>query len=206
MSDNDILIATQNMKKRDELQRILLPLGISVRLAEELGLLLSDVDETGVTFEENALLKARSGCAESGLPCIADDSGLCVDALHGAPGVFSARYAGEHGNDTLNTEKLLAELANVSNEERTARFVCAACCVYPDGREITARGECEGMIAYECRGKGGFGYDPVFLPADIKTESAERQTMAELTNKQKDTISHRGKALMMLAERIGGIK
>lgn len=206
MYDNDILIATQNLKKRDELQRILLPLGISVRLAEELGLLLSDVDETGVTFEENALLKARSGCAESGLPCIADDSGLCVDALNGAPGVFSARYAGEHGNDTLNIEKLLAELANVSNEERTARFVCAACCVYPDGREITVRGECEGMIAYECRGKGGFGYDPVFLPADIKPESAERQTMAELTNKLKDTISHRGKALKMLAERIGGIK
>jgi len=204
MSETDYLIATQNMKKRDELQRILSPLGIRVRIAEELGISLSEVEETGDTFEENALLKAGSGCAESGLPCIADDSGLAVDALGGAPGVYSARYAGEHGNDALNTEKLLSELADTPPEKRTARFICAACCVYPDGREITARGECEGAIAYECRGNGGFGYDPVFLPAAVQAVSGVQPTMAELSNSEKDQISHRGKALTALANKIGG--
>ena len=204
MNDTDFLIATQNMKKRDELQRILSPLGIRVRLAEELGISLPDVEETGVTFEENALLKARSGCAESGLPCIADDSGLEVDALGGAPGVYSARYAGEHGNDALNIEKLLFEMMNIPSVKRTARFVCAACCVYPDGREITARGECGGIIGNESRGSGGFGYDPVFLPLAVNANSAEQRTMAELASEEKDEISHRGAALKALAERIGG--
>ncbi|MEI6580180.1 MAG: RdgB/HAM1 family non-canonical purine NTP pyrophosphatase [Eubacteriales bacterium] len=206
MNKTDFLIATLNMKKRDELQRILSPLGIRVRLAEEIGLLLSEVDETGETFEENALLKARSGCAESGIPCIADDSGLAVDALNGAPGVYSARYAGEHGNDALNIKKLLFEIAELPFEKRTACFICAACCVYPDGQEIAVRGECEGTIAFECRGTGGFGYDPVFLPTDVQTESGMLPTMAELTSEQKDKISHRGKALKALAERIGGTK
>lgn len=206
MNNTDFLIATQNMKKRDELQRILSPLGIRVKLAEELKLSLSEVEETGTTFEENALLKARSGCTESGLPCIADDSGLEVDALNGAPGVFSARFAGEHGNDTLNTEKLLFEMMNIPSGKRTARFVCAACCVYPDGREITVRGECEGTIAKESRGSGGFGYDPVFLPLAANADDAEQRTMAELPSEKKDEISHRGKALKALAERIGETK
>ena len=194
MNDTDFLIATQNMKKRDELQRILSPLGIRVRLAEELGISLSDVEETGVTFEENALLKARSGCAESGLPCIADDSGLEVDALGGAPGVYSARYAGEHGNDALNIEKLLFEMMNIPSDKRTARFVCAACCVYPDGREITVRGECGGIIGNESRGSGGFGYDPIFIPDGYD------KTFSELGDGVKTKISHRAHAIKGIAE------
>ncbi len=191
----DYLIATHNMKKRDELARILAPLGIRVLLDHEAGIELSDVDETGVTFEENALLKAQSGCRESGLPCIADDSGLCVDALDGAPGVYSARYGGEHGNDKANNEKLLKVLDGLDITKRTARFVSVACCVYPDGKVITARGECEGAIGFEPRGNGGFGYDPLFLPKDFGGE----MTMAQLSAEQKDSISHRGKSVRILA-------
>jgi XTP/dITP diphosphohydrolase len=204
MNKTDYLIATKNMKKREELQRILSPLGIQVRLAEELGLDLTDVEETGTTFEENALLKAKSGCAESGLPCIADDSGLAVDALNGEPGVYSARYAGEHGNDGLNNETLLANLQHVSLNQRSARFVCAACCVYPDGRAYTVRGECEGHIGFEPKGAGGFGYDCIFSPADDTVDNIAGKTMAQIDDKEKDKISHRGKALRLLAQRIGG--
>ena len=204
MNKINYLIATKNMKKRDELQRILAPLGIQAVLAEELGFDLTDVEETGDTFEANALLKAKSGCAESGLPCIADDSGLAVDALDGAPGVFSARYAGEHGNDTLNNEKLLKKLENLPAEKRAARFVCAACCVYPDGREITVRGECLGTIAFESAGSGGFGYDPLFLPVEMNDKTGVQRTMAQLNSAEKDEISHRGKALRQLAQLIGG--
>ena len=139
----DFLIATHNNKKRDELQRILSPLGITVLTADEAGVDLTDVEETGTTFEENALLKARSGAKESNMPCIADDSGLCVDALDGAPGVYSARFAGEHGNDPKNNQKLLDLLKDVPPERRTARFVSAVACVFPDGRELTVRGTCE---------------------------------------------------------------
>ncbi len=198
MNNNDYLIATHNLKKRDELQRILSPLGIRVLIAEEAGVDLTDVEETGTTFEENALLKARSGCAESGMPCIADDSGLAVDYLDGAPGVYSARFAGEHGNDPANNAKLLKELENVPDEKRTARFVSVSCCVYPDGRELIARGECEGYIGYSPKGDGGFGYDPLFIPVD----SGGELTMAQLTPAQKDAISHRGRALKLLAEKI----
>ena len=137
----DFLIATHNMKKRDELQRILSPLGVHVLTADEAGVDLTDVEETGTTFEENALLKARSGCKEGKMPCIADDSGLCVDALDGAPGVYSARFAGEHGNDDKNNEKLLSLLSDVPPEKRTARFVSTVACVFPDGRELVVRGE-----------------------------------------------------------------
>ena len=142
----DYIIATHNLKKRDELQRILAPLGIRVLLAEEAGVELTDVEETGTTFEENAFLKAESGCRESGMPCIADDSGLAVDYLDGAPGVYSARYAGEHGNDAANNAKLLKALEGVEPADRGAAFVSVACCVYPDGRKIVARGECRGTI------------------------------------------------------------
>lgn len=210
MNNTDYLIATKNMKKREELQRILAPLGIRVRLAEELGLELKEVDETGETFEENALLKAKSGCAESGLPCIADDSGLVVDALGGEPGVYSARYAGEHGNDALNNETLLKNLSDVPLDLRGARFVCAACCVYPDGREYKLRGECEGKIGFEPKGSGGFGYDPIFLPVGLSAGlstglpvDAMHRSMAQLSDEEKDKISHRGKALKLLAQRIG---
>lgn len=193
----DFLIATHNMKKRDELSRILKPVGVRALLAEEAGVDLTDVEETGTTFEENAFLKAQSGCLESGMPCIADDSGLAVDALGGAPGVFSARYSGEHGNDDKNNELLLKNLKDVPMERRTARFVSAVCCVFPDGRRITVRGECEGKIAFDLKGNGGFGYDPLFLP-----EEYEGKTMAQLTPEEKDAISHRGKALRLLSKKL----
>lgn len=194
----DYIIATHNMKKREELQRILSPLGIRVLLAEEAGFTLTDVEETGVTFEENALLKAESGCRETGLPCVADDSGLAVDALDGAPGVYSARYAGVHGDDAANNRKLLAALDGLPPEKRGAAFVSVACAVYPDGRKLIARGECRGRIGFEPHGTGGFGYDPLFLPEEYGFETA----MAELTAAQKDAISHRGRSVRALAKQI----
>lgn len=190
----DFLIATHNLKKRAELARILLPLGIRVLTAEEAGVALTDVEETGQTFEENALLKAASGCRESGLPCIADDSGLEVDALGSAPGVYSARYAGEHGNDQKNNALLLENLKDVPVERRTARFVSSVCCVFPDGRHFTVRGACEGRIAFAPQGQGGFGYDPLFLVGD--------KTFGELTAEEKDRVSHRGNALRKLAREL----
>ena len=193
----DFLIATHNMKKRAELQRILSPLGVNVLTADEAGIVLTDVEETGTTFEENAFLKADSGCRESGMPCIADDSGLSVDALGGEPGVYSARYAGEHGNDDKNNRKLLEKLRDVPPEKRTASFVSAVCCVFPDGRHFTVRGECHGVIGYEKRGDGGFGYDPYFLIPDLGV------TAAELDAVEKNRRSHRGLALQHLA-REGG--
>ncbi len=194
----DYIIATHNMKKRDELCRILSPLGIRIHLAEELGIELTDAEETGVTFEENAYIKAKSACDESNMPCIADDSGLAVDALGGEPGVYSARYSGVHGNDEANNSKLLANLSSTPDEERGAAFVSVVCCVYPDGRTITVRGECRGRIGYEPHGDAGFGYDPIFLPEEYNYE----KTMAQLTSDEKDAISHRGRALRALAERI----
>ena len=188
------LLATHNMKKRAELERILSPLGLTVQTAEEAGVALTDVEETGETFEENAVLKAESGCRESGMPCVADDSGLEVDALGGAPGVYSARYAGEHGNDGKNIEKLLDALRDVPPDRRTARFVCTVCCVFPDGKRLVARGVCEGTIALSPSGSGGFGYDPVFLPS-----AADGRSMAQLSDSEKDAISHRRHALEQLS-------
>lgn len=198
----DYIIATHNLKKRDELCRILSPLGINIHLAEELGIELTDPEETGTTFEENAYIKAESGCRESGLPCIADDSGLSVDYLNGAPGVFSARYSGGHGNDKKNNEKLLEELKDVPFEKRDAKFISAVCCVYPDGRTITVRGECRGRIGFEEIGEGGFGYDPLFMAEKYDYKMSTAQLSAE----QKDEISHRGMALRALAEKIGELK
>ena len=189
------LLATHNLKKRNELQRILAPLGVEVLTDSEAGLALTDVEETGTTFAENAVLKAESGCRESGMPCVADDSGLEVDFLNGAPGVYSARYAGEHGNDQKNIEKLLDALQDVPAEKRTARFVCTACCMFPDGTQLLARGECPGTIAFAQSGNGGFGYDPVFVP-----DEADGRSMASLTDGEKDAISHRRRALEQLAE------
>lgn len=183
----DFLIATHNMKKQAELQRILGPLGINVLTADMAGVELSDVDETGETFEENAFLKACSGCKESGMVCVADDSGLMVDFLDGAPGVYSARFGGEHGNDAKNNEKLLNLMKDVPDEERTARFVSCVCCCFPDGRYFTVRGTCEGTIAHEVHGSGGFGYDPLFLVGE--------KTFGELSAEEKDKVSHRGNAL-----------
>lgn len=190
----EFLIATHNMKKRDELYRILSPLGIDVKTADQLGIEITDVDETGETFYENALLKAQSGCRESGMPCVADDSGLAVDYLVGAPGVYSARFAGEHGNDEKNNQKLLKLLTDVDVPERTARFVSVVCCVFPNGDIISARGECKGYIGFEPKGNGGFGYDPLFMVGD--------KSFAELTPEEKDALSHRGNALRLLSEKL----
>ena len=189
-----LLIATQKKKKKTELQRILSPLGIEVVTAEDIGCELRDVEETGTTFEENARIKAVAGCEDSGIACIADDSGLCVDYLNGEPGVFSARYSGVHGNDEANIDKLLNNLEGVGRKDRTARFVCAACCAFPDGKVITVRSECEGEILTERHGSGGFGYDPVFMSGG--------KSFGEITAEEKDAMSHRGKALKLMSEEL----
>ncbi len=186
----DYIIATHNRKKQAELQRVLLPLGINVLTADDLNIKLSEPVEDGKTFAENAEIKALSGCRESGLPCIADDSGLVVDALNGAPGIYSARYSG--GDDKMNNIKLLDDLKDVPEEKRTARFVSCICVVFPDGRKIFAEGKCEGKIAFEEQGKGGFGYDPIFL--------TQYGCFGELTAEQKDRVSHRGNALRNLSK------
>lgn len=189
-----MLIATHNMKKRDELQRILSPLGIEVVTAEEINCNLRDVEETGTTFEENAFIKAQAGCEDSGIPCIADDSGLCVDALNGEPGVYSARYSGIHGDDEANNDLVLDKLKNVEDEKRTAKFVSAVCCLFPNGKKISVRGECEGVILRERHGNGGFGYDSIFM--------CNGKYFGEIPGEEKDKLSHRGKALRLLAEEL----
>lgn len=189
------LIATHNEKKRDELSRILKPLGIDAVIASDIGREITDVEETGTTFEENARLKAEGGCKETGLPCIADDSGLCIDALDGRPGVYSARYAGGHDvSYSVKIKTLLEEMKDVPDEKRTARFVSCVCCVLPDGRELTVEGVCEGKIGFEPEGSGGFGFDPVFYVGE--------KSFASLTPEEKDKISHRGKSLKLFAEKL----
>lgn len=180
------VMATHNPNKLRELERILEPLHIEVATAN-----LREVEETGTTFAENAFLKAKAACEETGLPAVADDSGLAVDALDGAPGVYSARYAGPDATDAQRMEKLLDALKDVPMERRTARFVSAICVVYPDGERLDVEGVCEGRVAQAPRGSDGFGYDPVFLVGD--------KTYAELTPAEKDAVSHRGKALRELA-------
>ena len=185
-----IIIATHNKHKLQEMSRILAPMGYEVVTDRDLGIELTDAEENGETFLDNARIKAESGCKESGLPCIADDSGLCVDALGGAPGVFSARYSGVHGDDDGNNRKLLSELDGVPTEKRTAHFACAICVSFPDGSEVTATGKCEGYIGYEKKGTNGFGYDPLFMVGD--------RSLAQMTAEEKDAISHRGNALKEL--------
>ena len=185
-----IIIATHNKHKLQEMSRILSPMGYEVVTDRDLGIELTDAEENGETFLDNARIKAESGCRESGLPCIADDSGLCVDALDGAPGVFSARYSGIHGDDDGNNRKLLSELEGIPTEKRTAHFACAICVSFPDGSEVTATGKCEGYIGYEKKGTNGFGYDPLFMVGD--------RSLAQMTAEEKDAISHRGNALKEL--------
>ncbi|CAN5559345.1 MAG: RdgB/HAM1 family non-canonical purine NTP pyrophosphatase [Actinomycetota bacterium] len=184
-----LVLASRNQGKVAELRRILAadPALAGVRLldADELG--VPDVDETGATFADNALLKARSAVGACGLPCIADDSGLEVAALDGDPGVRSARYAGAHGDDDANLALVLQRMRGVT--DRTARFVCVAALVAPDGGEWTAQGTVDGTLTETPRGKNGFGYDPIFQPA------GQRQTTAEMTAPAKDVISHRSRAL-----------
>ena len=190
----DFILASNNKKKLAEMQRILAPLGINVVTAKMLGKTLTDVVEDGKTFEENAKIKAVAACKEMNMPAIADDSGLCVDYLGGAPGIFSARFSGEHGNDEANNDLLLEKLEGVPMEQRTAYYVCAICCVFPDGREITVRGECHGNIGFERDGNEGFGYDPLFI--------VDGRAFGRYTAEEKDRISHRGNALRALTKEL----
>ena len=192
-----IFIATKNQKKLTELERILIPMGFEVLSQKDFSEEFPDVVEDGTTFEENALIKATDGLKNTGLISVADDSGLCVDYLGGAPGIYSARYSGEHGDDESNNQKLLSELKDVPIDKRTARYVAAIACIFPDGKQFTVRGECEGKIGFEPKGDGGFGYDPYFI--------SELGVMAELTAEQKDSISHRGKALLLFKEELKNI-
>ncbi len=185
-----IIIATHNKHKLTEMSRILSPMGYEVVTDRELGITLTDAEENGETFLENARIKAQSGCKESGIACIADDSGLCVDYLGGEPGVYSARYSGVHGDDEGNNHKLLEKLKGVPLDKRTAHFACCICVSFPDGSEITAEGKCEGYIGFEKKGENGFGYDPIFMVGD--------RSLAEMTAEEKDRISHRGNALKEL--------
>jgi XTP/dITP diphosphohydrolase len=181
-----LVLATRNQGKVAELQRILDD--VELLDAEEAG--VPDVEETGDTFADNALLKARAAVAASGLPAIADDSGLSVASLGGEPGVRSARYAGAHGDDEANLRLVLERMEGQA--QRSARFVCAAALVAPDGREWVVEGTVEGKLITEPRGTGGFGYDPIFVP------EGEQRTTAEMSPHEKDAISHRGKAFRAL--------
>jgi len=193
VADDTLVLATRNPGKLRELSRIL---GGQVRLT---GLDsfpgAPDVPETGATFEENALIKARAIARHTGLPAVADDSGLCVDALNGMPGVLSARWAGRHGDDQANLDLVLAQMADVPDARRGAQFVCAAALVAPraGAREWVVTGQVAGRLTREPRGSGGFGYDPIFLPDGFT------QTTAEMTAEAKDAISHRGRAFRALA-------
>ena len=198
-----ICAASNNAGKLKELRRILERMGHEVKSLRELGITL-DPEETGTTFAENARIKAEAFCKASGLPTVADDSGLCVDALNGAPGVYSARYCGHHGDDAANNAKLLREMANVPEEKRTARFVSAVCFLLPDGRELLVEGECPGSVAFTETGSNGFGYDPLFIPDRVglpdgtTVENTARRSYAELADGEKDAISHRGRAMEKL--------
>ena len=188
-----LVLASKNKKKLVEMNDILSQLGIEVCSEAEAGVDV-EVEETGTTFEENSLLKARAVMEASGLPAIADDSGLCVDALGGAPGVYSARYGGE-GLDDIQRYRLLLE--NMRGQmPRTARFVSVITCCFPNGDVISARGECPGTIAFAPMGEGGFGYDPVFFLPPLK------KTFAQLSPEEKNAISHRGKALRAFQEKL----
>ncbi len=187
------VLATRNAGKLREMAHILEALGIEVVSPQDLGLDL-EVEETGETFAENAMLKARAVCAAARLPAIADDSGLCVDALNGGPGVYSARYGGEGLDDTDRYRLLLNSMKGQTT--RAARFDCAIACVFPNGDELTAEGTCPGTIAFAPMGEGGFGYDPIFFVPE------KAKTFSQLTEEEKAEISHRGKALEAFAEKL----
>ncbi|MFW6693502.1 RdgB/HAM1 family non-canonical purine NTP pyrophosphatase [Streptomyces sp. MAR4 CNX-425] len=189
-----LVLATRNEGKVTELRAILGAAGVAARLlGADAFPDVPDMPETGVTFAENALLKAHALARATGLPAVADDSGLCVDVLGGAPGIFSARWSGRHGDDAANLALLLAQLADVGPGHRAAHFACAAALALPDGTERVAEGRLEGTLRYEPAGSGGFGYDPVLQPL------GEDRTCAELTPAEKNAISHRGKAFRALA-------
>lgn len=184
----EVLIATNNLGKKKDFEALFKPLGIQVLTLQDLEVPI-DVEETGVTFEENAILKAETVASMLGKTVIADDSGLEIDALDGAPGVYSARYAGNDSTDDENIDKALEALEGVDEVNRTARFRCVLAVAGPDMKTVVFSGSCEGVITTERRGENGFGYDPIFYVSDKK------RTMAELTAIEKSEISHRGVAL-----------
>ncbi len=189
------IIASNNAKKLKELERILTPLDICVTTAKKEGISLEEVEETGTTFAQNAKLKAMNAFENTKLPSIADDSGLMVKALNNAPGVYSARYAGENATDKDRINKLLLEMKETKKEDRGASFACAICCVIDKDTVIEVYAECKGEISFEIIGDGGFGYDPVFL-----TDSGK--SFAQLSSCEKDEISHRGNALRLLKKEL----
>ena len=192
-----LIAATNNAHKVVEFKRILEPLGFTVLSQKEAGIHV-EAEETGTTFEENAYLKAKAVYDASGLPTVADDSGIAVDALNGAPGVYSARYGGPSLNDVDRYEKLLHEMDGVPDEKRTARFVCAILLILSSDQVFGFTGVCEGKIGYGPRGENGFGYDPIFMVGDKST--------AELLPEDKDKISHRGQALRKMEQMLSAMQ
>lgn len=205
MTSPRLVLATHNRHKLGELRAILHPALPALDLDAVVtagDLDVPDPVEDGLTFAENALVKARAVAAATGLPAVADDSGLAVDVLGGSPGIFSARWAGRHGDDEANLDLLLAQLADIAEPHRTARFVCAAALVTPEGVQVVEHGTLEGRLAFAPRGSNGFGYDPVLVPL------GDTRTCAELTPEEKNAISHRGQAFRALvpavARALGG--
>ncbi|MBR3296618.1 MAG: RdgB/HAM1 family non-canonical purine NTP pyrophosphatase [Firmicutes bacterium] len=194
-----IVAATQNAHKLVEIRAITDHFGFELLSQADAGLADLDVEETGLTFEENSFIKAEAICRASGMPAIADDSGLAVDALGGAPGVFSARYSGIHGDDAANRRKLLEDMKDIPEEERGAKFVCVITLVFPDGRKLVSRGECPGRIGFEEKGDHGFGYDSLFIPDGLE------QTFAEVDAEIKNGMSHRARALEQLKPMLEGL-
>lgn len=192
-----LIAATNNAHKVVEFKRILEPLGFTVLSQKEAGIHV-EAEETGTTFEENAYLKAKAVYDASGLPTVADDSGIVVDALDGAPGVYSARYGGPGLNDVDRYEKLLHEMEGVPDAKRTARFVCAISLVLSPDKVFSFTGVCEGKIGHGPRGENGFGYDPIFMVGEKST--------AELSSEEKDKISHRGQALRKMEQMLSAMQ
>ena len=195
----ELVLASGNKGKLAEFQRLLEGLDVQIHSMKEYPE-IGEIVEDGSTFAENALIKARAVCKATGKPAMADDSGLAVDALNGAPGIYSARFAGEQRSDADNNAKVLQLLEGVEDSKRTARFFCVIAIVLPDGREYTVEGTCEGTILHALQGEGGFGYDPLFY-----VESLDK-TFAELTMEEKNHISHRGHANRKAVEIIRGLK
>ncbi len=188
-----LVLATRNAKKLAELDRLLASAGLDVEiLGSDAFSDLPEIEETGSTFAENSLIKARAVAAHTGLIAIADDSGLCVDALDGQPGIYSARWAGPGATDESNLDLVLEQIRDVEPALRTAHFACAAALVLPSGQEYVVQGQVNGVLLTQRRGAGGFGYDPIFLPDGFDI------TTAEMTSDQKDAISHRGQAMRAL--------
>jgi XTP/dITP diphosphohydrolase len=188
-----LVIASRNEHKIDEMRRILELAGLDLELVGTVEFPdLPEVEETGSTFAANAMLKAHAVSDFTGLPAVGDDSGLCVDALNGMPGILSARWSGTHGNDRANLELLLAQISQVPSDRRNASFICAAAYVHPDGTEFVVEGEMNGSLITAPLGDNGFGYDPIFIP------QGHQITSAQMSSEEKDVISHRGKALAAL--------